>query len=118
MKKLTSEQKSIIIDKGTERPFTGKYLHNHEKGNYTCAQCGSIVFSSDKKYDSNTGWPSFNEAVHGSIEIKDHDSGGTRKSEVVCAKCGGHLGHVFDDGPKPSCKRYCINSASIDFKKK
>lgn len=118
MKKLTKEQADVILHKKTERPFTGKLLHNDEKGNYACAQCGNIVFSSDKKYESNTGWPSFNEAVHGSIVLKNDDSLGTRRTEVVCAKCGGHLGHVFDDGPKPSCKRYCINSLSLDFKKK
>jgi len=112
-KKLSPEQKNILHGCGTELPFTGKLLHNKEKGTYSCAACGTELFSSETKYDSGSGWPSFWEA----LENVDLGDDGTGRIEVKCKKCGGHLGHIFEDGPKPSGKRYCINSLALDFKK-
>jgi peptide-methionine (R)-S-oxide reductase len=116
-KKLTPEQFDILRRKGTEAAFTGKLLHNKEKGGYVCAGCGNELFSSDKKFDSGTGWPSFSDIKPGSVVLKEDRSLGMARIEVRCARCGGHLGHVFDDGPKPTGKRYCINSAAMGFKK-
>ena len=118
-KKLTPEQYNVLRTCGTERPFTGKWLHNKETGRYTCAACGNELFKSDTKFDSGSGWPSFWGAVDKKNieEIKDTSHGMTR-IEVRCKKCGGHLGHLFDDGPTPTGMRYCINSVSLDFKKK
>lgn len=116
-KKLTPEQYHILREKGTEAPFSGKLLHNKEKGAYLCAGCSAELFSSDTKFDSGSGWPSFYEANKKNIGVKDDYSWGMRRKEVLCKKCGGHLGHLFDDGPKPTGKRYCINSLSLDFKK-
>ncbi len=119
MKKLTREQEYIIKHKGTEAPFTGKLLNNKSSGMYTCAQCGNELFSSDTKFDSGTGWPSFTEPKNKkNIKLVDDYSHGMHRVEVTCARCGGHLGHVFPDGPGPTCERYCINSASLNFKKK
>ena len=113
--KLTPEQYRILREKGTERPFTGELLDNKEAGMYACAACTSILFSSDSKYNSGSGWPSFNEAFDKSaIEEKIDDSHGVR-TEILCANCGGHLGHVFNDGPKPTGLRYCVNSLSLQF---
>lgn len=112
-KKLTPEQKEILINKGTELPFTGKFLHNKESGEYKCVQCGNILFSSKDKFESGTGWPSFKNAKN--IELKKDESHGMARIEVICKKCGGHLGHFFEDGPYE--KRYCINSLCLDFKK-
>lgn len=117
MNKLSEEQKQVLLKKGTEKPFTGKLLHNKEKGNYTCAQCGNVLFDSKTKFDSGSGWPSFYDAVPGSVKLEEDSSHGMERIEVTCSKCGGHLGHIFDDGPKPTGKRYCINSLSLDFKK-
>ena len=115
---LSNEQYRILRRKGTEPPFTGKYLENKEDGTYVCAACGNPLFSSKTKFDSSSGWPSFWEAIKKeNIELKSDNSFGMNRIEVLCSNCGGHLGHVFDDGPKPTGKRYCINSESLDFKK-
>jgi peptide-methionine (R)-S-oxide reductase len=117
MKKLTKEQSHILKDKGTEPAFSGKLLHNKEKGTYQCAACGTELFASDTKFDSGSGWPSFTEAKN--VKLSEDNSLGMKRVEVTCKKCGGHLGHMFDDGPRDKGgKRYCINSLSLDFKKK
>jgi peptide-methionine (R)-S-oxide reductase len=118
-KKLSKEEYHVLREKGTERPFTGKYLKHKQKGTYKCAGCGTELFSSDAKYESGTGWPSFYEALDkDKIEEKEDLSHGMRRTEVVCKKCGGHLGHVFDDGPKEKTGcRYCINSLALKFEK-
>ena len=116
--KLTKEQYHVLREKGTEPAFTGKYWNNHEKGIYKCAACGAPLFTSDKKFDSGTGWPSFYEPYdEANIEEKPDTSYGMKRTEVLCKNCGGHLGHVFDDVPKNKGCRYCINSISLDFKK-
>jgi peptide-methionine (R)-S-oxide reductase len=116
-KKLKPEQYHILREKGTEAPFTGKLLHNKESGAYVCPVCGNVLFMSDTKFDSGTGWPSFYDvASTGSVKLVEDLSHGMRRVEVECAKCGSHLGHVFDDAPgQPTGKRFCINSASLDF---
>ena len=118
-KELTPEQYRVMREKGTERPFAGKYVNEHSKGMYTCAACGAELFSSDTKFDSGTGWPSFTEPANlKNIELKEDLSGGMRRTEVLCKKCGAHLGHVFDDGPKDKGgKRYCINSVCLELNK-
>ncbi|MHA1105048.1 MAG: peptide-methionine (R)-S-oxide reductase MsrB [Promethearchaeota archaeon] len=117
-KKLTKEQYQVLRNKGTERPFTGEYWDNQEKGEYFCAGCGAPLFDSEMKFDSGCGWASFyNPKDEENIETKTDRSLGMFRTEVLCKKCGGHLGHVFKDGPKPTGLRYCINSISLDFKK-
>ena len=117
-KKLTKEQYKVLREKGTEPPFTGKYVDNHEKGIYKCAGCGAPLFSSDDKFNSGTGWPSFYEPMNkDDIEEKRDTSHGMIRTEILCKKCGGHLGHVFDDVPKNKGCRYCVNSISLDFEK-
>ena len=113
---LTPEQYKILREKGTEAPFTGLLVDNHEDGLYNCAACGSPLFTSDEKFDSGSGWPSFWEPVVADavIETADHSHGRVR-TEITCATCGSHLGHVFPDGPQPTGMRYCVNSASLDF---
>lgn len=113
---LTPEQFRVLRKKGTELAFTGKYYHNKEKGLYVCAACGNPLFHSDAKFDSGTGWPSYWRPVFDKsvVTLEDY-SHNMRRVEVLCGKCGGHLGHVFDDGPKPTGLRYCINSVSLDF---
>jgi peptide-methionine (R)-S-oxide reductase len=115
-KKLTKEQYNVLREKGTEPAFTGKYWNHHEKGTYKCAACGAPLFSSDKKFDSGTGWPSFDQPIDDSMIQEEEDrSHGMVRTEVLCKNCGGHLGHVFNDGPKTTGCRYCINSISLDF---
>lgn len=118
-KLLTSEQYKVLIEKGTEAPFSGKLLNNKEEGTYVCAACGNKLFESKTKFESRCGWPSFSEILAlDSVELKEDNTHSMKRIEVLCKKCGGHLGHLFDDGPKPSRKRYCINSVSLKFKKK
>ena len=116
---LPRELYHIAREKGTEAPFTGKYVNEHSKGMYKCAICGNELFSSDTKFDSGTGWPSFTEPKNlENIELKEDMSSGMRRTEVVCKNCGAHLGHVFDDGPKDKGgKHYCINSMCLDLEK-
>ena len=115
-KQLTPEQFEVLRNKDTEMPFTGKYVNTFEKGNYVCAACGNVLFRSNTKFRSDCGWPSFDNAIKGAVTyVKDNSLGMTR-TEVNCAKCGGHLGHVFDDGPTQTGQRFCTNSVSILFK--
>ena len=115
-KSLTPMQYHILRDKGTERAFTGRYWNHKEDGTYTCAGCGQELFNSDTRFESGSGWPSFWESIDKSkVMLKDDLSYGMRRIEVLCSRCGGHLGHVFDDGPQPTGMRYCINSESLDF---
>lgn len=116
-KELSPEQYQVLREKGTERPFTGKYNAHFEKGNYVCGGCGFVLFSSDMKFDSHCGWPSFDSEVGNGERIKkiEDRTHGMVRIEIVCSRCGGHLGHVFDDGPTKTGLRYCVNSLSIEF---
>jgi peptide-methionine (R)-S-oxide reductase len=116
---LSPDQYKVLRQCGTEPPFTGKYVNHKENGVYVCAGCGNELFSSETKFESGSGWPSFwDQASEDSIERREDNSHGMRRIEIVCKKCGGHLGHVFDDGPNPTGLRYCVNSLSLDFKAK
>ena len=115
---LTDQQKDILFNKGTEAPFTGQFLHNKDSGMYTCANCGAELFSSNTKFDSGSGWPSFYDvAKSGAVKLVPDNAHGMSRTEVVCANCGGHLGHVFDDAyDQPTGQRFCINGCVLDFK--
>ena len=116
---LSPEQFDILRNKGTEYAFTGEYNFNKDKGIYSCAGCGNELFTSKTKYDSGSGWPSFFKPISDdAIDVEIDRSYGAVREEILCSKCGGHLGHVFNDGPKPTGQRYCVNSISLDFKKK
>lgn len=116
--KLGKEQYHVMREQGTEAPFSGKYWDSHEKGIFACSACGAELFSSETKFDSGTGWPSFTEPANlEHILLKEDMSYGMKRTEVVCKACGAHLGHVFDDGPGPGGKRYCINSVCLDLKR-
>jgi peptide-methionine (R)-S-oxide reductase len=113
---LSPEQYKVLRKKGTERAFTGKYWDNHDDGTYRCAACGAVLFEAGTKFESGTGWPSFTSpAATDAVELHEDRAFGMRRTEVTCRRCGGHLGHVFPDGPGPKGQRYCINSVSLDF---
>ena len=117
---LTPEQYRVLREKGTEAPFSGKLLHNHKTGDYMCAACGQVVFKSDTKFDSGSGWPSFYDVANTkAVKLEEDRSNGMQRVEVVCANCGSHLGHVFHDAPEqPTGMRFCINSSALDFREK
>lgn len=113
---LTDEQKKVLFEGHTEAPFTGKLLDNKKSGDYMCVNCGAKLFDSHAKFDSKSGWPSFYEADNNTVKLREDNSHGMQRQEVLCAKCGGHLGHLFDDAPdQPTGMRYCINSCILDF---
>jgi peptide-methionine (R)-S-oxide reductase len=118
LKKKNPDLYRVARERGTEAPFTGKLLHTKDSGTYTCAVCGNPLFNSDAKFDSGTGWPSFDQAIDGAVKTIFDDSHGMHRIEVACAKCDSHLGHLFDDGPTKTGKRFCLNSVCLDLEKK
>lgn len=114
-KELTPEQYEVLREKGTERPFSGEYVNTFEKGEYVCAACANVLFYSDAKFHSDCGWPSFDKAIKGSVTYVTDTTLGMTRTEVNCARCGGHLGHVFEDGPTETGQRFCTNSVSVKF---
>ena len=117
-KELTPEQYAVLREKGTEAPFSGKLLHEARDGTYNCAACGNALFASDAKFDSGTGWPSFDQALPGATKLLEDDSHGMHRTEVACARCGSHLGHLFNDGPTATGQRYCLNSVCLELEEK
>ncbi|MBI2096383.1 MAG: peptide-methionine (R)-S-oxide reductase MsrB [Candidatus Taylorbacteria bacterium] len=113
-RKLTPIQYHVMREKGTEPPFSGRFVHDNKKGVYVCSACGNQLFHSDTMFDSGTGWPSFDAALPGAVKLYEDTSGGLRRTEAVCAKCDSHLGHLFDDGPTSTGQRYCINSVCLE----
>lgn len=116
--KLTPEEYHVLREKGTEAPGTGKYLHEKTAGTYNCKVCGNPLFASDAKFDSGTGWPSFDQALEGAVKYEHDTKYGMERTEVLCANCNSHLGHVFDDGPESTGKRFCMNSVCLDLEAK
>ena len=117
--KLSDIARDVTQNKGTEAPFTGKYVDEHSDGSYHCVVCGQKLFESGTKFESGTGWPSFDRAIPGSVEMKDDSTLGMKRTEVICSKCGAHLGHMFEDGPSDTTgQRFCINSCALDLHKK
>jgi len=114
--KLTPEQYAVLREKGTEQPFSGELLKEKRPGNYNCVACGQKLFESGTKFDSGTGWPSFDDAIPGAVKFEHDSKYGMHRTEVLCSRCGSHLGHVFDDGPTETGKRYCMNSVCLGFK--
>jgi peptide-methionine (R)-S-oxide reductase len=113
--KLSPEEYRVLRERGTEAPFSGNYLQEKRTGTYLCRGCGQALFSSEAKFDSGTGWPSFDQALPGAVKYRTDDSHGLERTEIVCADCGSHLGHVFEDGPTATKKRYCLNSVCLDL---
>jgi len=117
-RKLTPDEYHVLREKGTEMPFSGKLLHEKREGTYMCKVCGNELFPSNAKFDSGTGWPSFDQALPGAVNLTTDTAHGMNRTEVTCAKCNSHLGHIFDDGPTATGKRYCMNSVCLELKEK
>jgi peptide-methionine (R)-S-oxide reductase len=113
--RLSEDEYHVLRERGTEPKFSGDYLDQKADGTYTCAGCGAELFDADTKFDSGSGWPSFYDALDGAVELEADTRHGMRRTEVLCSRCGGHLGHVFEDGPEPTGERYCINSVALEF---
>ncbi len=117
-KKLSADEYAVLRQKGTEAPFSGAYVHEKKDGVYRCKACGNALFESGTKFDSGTGWPSFDDAIPGSVILKEDSTYGMKRTEVLCANCESHLGHIFPDGPTKTGKRYCMNSICLDLEEK